>query len=524
MKRKILVIGLDGATWDLIEPFVRLGELPRFREWMEKGCWGNLKSTVPALTPPGWTSAFTGVNPGKHNIYDFFKLDRSRMKLGLATSADRKYPAFWEIASRENVRVGLFNVPCSYPADGVNGFMVTGMATPENAGGFGYPAEVERAIRERFPGYKFGADAGLLESGRKKEFLRDIYRVTGTQESAALFLIGEYDPDLLLFVYDETDRVMHFFWHDSDPGHPSHAEEGEFGRAIADYYRRVEEGIGKLISAMGGDVDLVIFSDHGFGPLEKDIYVNRLLHDWGYLEVMPSAREALRKPMWKRILKKAVPPGARRLFREKIKASPLADPLGYIDFKRSRAFYASVSGRSLYILDDKDRDGTARELRDRLENFVDEDTGRKPFQKVFLKNEVYSGPSLENAPDMVIREDGRFAFKVEWSDRVSSPATQHGCLKSGSHRPEGLLLCRGASFAEGKKITEAGICDIAPTLLAIMGLPPGTDMDGRALDAILREKVESAPRDYSGIRPGGSGRSEEDDSQVKEKLKSLGYM
>lgn len=524
MKRKIVVIGLDGATWDLLEPLARQGELPRFREWMDRGCRGRLRSTVPALTPPGWTSAFTGVNPGKHNIYDFFALDRSRMKLRLATSSDRKYPAFWEIASSEGVRVGLFNVPCSYPADSVNGFMVTGMATPEGSRGFGYPAEVERTIREGFPGYKFGAGAALLETGRKKEFLRDIYRVTETQERAALRLIGEYNPDLLLFVYDETDRVMHFFWHDSDPRHPSHTGGGEFRRAMVDYYRRVEEGIVRFISAMGGDVDLVIFSDHGFGPLEKDIYVNRLLHNWGYLEVKPVAREMLRKPLWKRMLKKAVPPGARKLFRERIKASPLADPLGYIDLENSRAFYASVSGRSLYILDEKDRDRIAAELKAKLECFVDEETGGKPFQKVFLKNELYSGPNLENAPDMVIREDGRYAFKVEWSGRVSSPATQHGCLKSGSHRPEGILLCSGASFVEGKMIDEAGICDVAPTLLALIGLPPGTDMDGKTLDNMFREKKEFTARDYSGVRTGGASGSPEDDSQVKEKLKSLGYM
>ena len=117
MKRKILVIGLDGATWDILNPLMERGDLPGFRKWVRGGSSGILRSTVPALTPPGWTSAFTGVNPGKHNIYDFFSFDREKKQQRLATSLDRRYPAFWEIASREGAKVGLFNVPCAYPAD-----------------------------------------------------------------------------------------------------------------------------------------------------------------------------------------------------------------------------------------------------------------------------------------------------------------------------------------------------------------------------------------------------------------------
>ena len=524
MKRKILVIGLDGATWDILHPLMENGDLPRFRKWAAGGCSGVLKSTVPALTPPGWTSAFTGVNPGKHNVYDFFSLDKVTMKQRLATSRDRRYPAFWETASREGARVGLFNVPCAYPADKVEGFMVTGMATPEGSRDFGYPGEAALLIKEKFPGYRFGARASLLESGRKSDFLKDIYRVTDTQEKAALELLKSNDVDLFLFVYDETDRVMHFFWHDFDPSHPAHEKGGEFRNAVRDYYRRVEEGVERFISAMGGDVDLVVFSDHGFGPLETDIHVNRLLYEWGFLAVKPVAEEMIKKPLWKRALKRIVPPGARKVFREKVRPSPLADPLGYIDFEKSRAFYASVSGRSIYVPDKDDRERTISELVSRLEGFVDGRSGRNPFAKVFRKEEIYTGPFLENAPDLVIQEDGRFAFKVEWSGSVSSEATQHGCLKSGSHRPEGMFFLSGPSFRENRKMESAGVCDMAPTLLAMMGLPVGAEMDGRPLSWAFKEYRDTGSREYSGLRIDVEEGPLGDDAQVREKLKSLGYM
>jgi predicted AlkP superfamily phosphohydrolase/phosphomutase len=522
---KIVVIGLDGATWDLLLPFVEQGELPLFKKWITEGCYGDLQSTIPALTPPGWTSGFTGVNPGKHNIFDFFVLDKTAMKLKLTTSKDRKYPAFWEIASKEGVKVGLFNVPCSYPADKVNGFMVTGMATPEDARGFGYPGDVEEMIRNSYKGYSFGAKASLLESGKKDEFLRDIYRVTDIQEEAAKELLEKHDADLFLFVYDEIDRVMHFFWHDFDKTHPSFSNSTEFRDAILDYYKRIEKGISGFLSCFTEDVDLVIFSDHGFGPLEKDIYVNKLLYEWGFLQILPSANEIINKPLWKKALKKVVPPEIRKALREKVKASPLADPLGYIDFEKSKAFYASVSGRSIYILDKKNQETIIKELKHKLENYEDEETGVRPFDRVFARDEIYKGPYADDAPDLVIQENGKYAFKVEWSDSAARQSFQHGCLKSGSHRPNGIILCSGGSFKKGLKIEGAKICDMAPTLLCLLGLPAGTEMDGRVLNEIFNTEKHSGLKEYANYRNSeNADAGSEDEQKVKDKLKSLGYM
>jgi predicted AlkP superfamily phosphohydrolase/phosphomutase len=525
MNGKLVVIGLDGATWDLILPFIGQGELPLFKKWIEGGCCGSLQSTIPALTPPGWTSGFTGVNPGKHNIFDFFALDREEMKLRLVTSKERRYPAFWEIASRKNLMTGLFNIPCSYPADEVNGFMVTGMATPEGATGFAYPPEVEETMKREFKSYSFGAKAALLEAGKRKEFLKDIYRVTGLQEQAAARLLKDRDMDVFLFVYDEIDRVMHFFWHDYDRQHPRFSGNDEFRNAILDYYKRVERGIAGFMSRFGDDADLMIFSDHGFGPLEKDIYVNKLLYEWGFLEVKPVAREMIKKPLWKRALKSVIPPEARKVLREKVKASPLADPLGYIDFEKSRAFYASVSGRSIFILDKENRAGLAGELKERLESYVDGGTGARPFDKVFDRSEIYSGQYLENAPDLLIKENGRYAFKVEWSGTVTAPASQHGCLKSGSHRENGVFLCFGPSFNKGRKIGNSRICDIAPTILHRLGLPAGSEMDGKVIEEIFVSKDEIKYEDYLNIREAGRGHpGDAEDQMVKDQLRSLGYM
>jgi predicted AlkP superfamily phosphohydrolase/phosphomutase len=520
--RKLLIIGIDGGTLDLINIFVKDGNLPLFEKFMKEGCFGELKSTTPALTPPAWISSFTGVNPGKHNIFDFFSFDRKEKSLKLNTSLNRKYPCFWEIISQFGFKVGLYNVPCCYPVDKVEGFMVSGMTTPKNSSGFAYPEEVEKAINQNKK-KKFGANSLLLEKGKREEFLKDIYKTTEIDEEIALNLIRKFNPQVMMYIFDESDRVMHFFWRDFDENHPKHTDKTPFKNAVCDYYKRIEKGIEKFTKEFG-DCDILIYSDHGFGPLYKDVYVNRLLWEWGYLKINQYAKEFAQKPFYKRVLKSAIPPQIRKFYREKIKPSPLANPLGYIDFQNSKAVYTSVSGRSIIILDEENKEKIKRELKEKLENYIDKETKIKPFKQVFAKEEIYSGDYAQNAPDLVIEEDGRYAFKTEWSLCEIKDSSQYGAVKSGSHREKGFFILNGKSFEKGRKIENAEIVDICPTILYFLGVPLGTEMDGKVLAECFKEKKESKFQKYSHLRSGEKRDSDIDEEEIKEKLKNLGYM
>lgn len=521
--RKILIIGIDGATFDIIEPFAKEGKLPLFKKLMKEGCYGNLKSVVPALTPPGWTSGFTGVNPGKHNIYDFFSFDRTNKNLKLVSSKDRKYPSFWEILSKEGIKTGVFNIPCSYPVDEVNGFMVSGMATPEEGENYCHPQEIKKILNSNGK-YRFGAYSHFLEKGEIEKFLLDIYKITENEEDKALTLIKNFDPDVFFFVYDEVDRIMHFFWHDFDKTHPLHNFQSNFKDAILKYYQRIEKGIEKFVDAFGNKCDIIIFSDHGFGPLLKDVYVNYLLYKWGFLEVNSYAKEYLKKAPWKRFLKNVIPSNLRSLFRKKIKSSPLANPLGFINFEKSKAFYSSVSGRSVIILDEKNRDNIAKDLKEKLESYIDKELNLKPFEKVFLREEIYIGEYVKNAPDILIKENGKYAFKSEWSNCDLKISTQYGAVKSGSHRENGILIFYGESFEKGQKIEEASLIDVTPTILYLLSLPIGKEMDGKVLSQYIKNKREKKTKNYKDFRLKKSFCAEEDEEAIKEKLKNLGYM
>lgn len=533
---KLLIIGLDGATWDLIRPWADAGELPLFAKLRAEGATGPLLSVTPNLTPPGWTTAFTGVNPGKHGIFDFFTLDPGALSPRVVSSADRRAPALWEILSAAGRKVGVANVPSTYPADAVNGFFLTGMGTPGLTGPWAFPEEEKARLRAAFPAFKIGADHHFIERGDLAGFLDDLYALTDAQESMLEDLIGRHRPDVLAFVYDDVDRAMHFFWKFMDASHPRFEQAPpRIQHAVRDYYRRIERGIERLRRAMGEDALLCVLSDHGFGPLHTDVYLNRVLHDWGYLTPAPAARELVRKPLWKRAARAVVPQAARTWLRRNVKASPLGSPLGFVDWSRTRAFYASVSGRSIY-LNVKGRqpfgtvepgaeyDALRAELKERLLALKDPQTGHPVAKAVHYREEVYRGPFVEEAPDLLLQEDGRYAYRVDWSERAFAPATQYGADKSGSHRPYGILALHGPGIRPAA-LEGARLEDVTPTLLHLLGLPVGDDMDGRVLGEAFAESRPVAQASYAALRGGAaSALDESEEAQLAERLKGLGYM
>jgi len=534
--RKLLIVGLDGATWDLVKPWAESGELPLFKRLMDEGAWGPLRSVTPNLTPPGWTTAFTGVNPGKHGIFDFFALDPGSETPRVVSSVDRKAPALWEILGAAGRKVGVFNVPSTYPADAVPGFFITGMGTPGLTGPWVHPEDESEALRRRYPRFKIGADHHLIEKGDYDGFLDELYALTDAQEALVLDLVARHDPSALVFVYDDLDRVMHFYWRFMDRRHPRFEQAPpRIAHAIRDYYRRIEAGIERLLAAMGEGADLCILSDHGFGPLHTDVYLNRVFASWGVLSAAPAARELVAKPLWKRALKAVVPQGARTWLRRNVKASPLGSPLGFIDWGRTRAFYASVSGRSVYVnLKGRQPHGIVEPgseyedlragLRERLLGLKDPATGDRVARTVHYREDVYSGPFVDQAPDLVIQEDGRYAYRVDWSESDFSPASQYGVDKSGSHRTHGMLILHGPSF-KAVPLKNAELQDLTPTVLAALGLPVGDDMDGRVLAEAFAAPPAVVHTSYDGLRGhAGTALGGDEEAQLAERLKGLGYM
>jgi predicted AlkP superfamily phosphohydrolase/phosphomutase len=301
-KRKLVAIGLDGATFDLIRPWADAGELPTLRRLMRTGASSILKSTILPLTPPAWVSSVTGVNPGKHGIFDFLK-GKERYHPSSVTSRDWQVEPIWLRLGREGFKVGVVNFPVSYPPFPVNGFMISGFLTPSSAVDYAYPPTLPEQIKKAVGRYRTSVDEKNLEYANLGAFLKDLARVTKLHTDAAAHLSRVYEVDFLQIIYDGLDRVQHYFWRFLDAAAPC---PDAHRQAILHHYKLLDACIAQLLSESPEETFTLIYSDHGFGPLHKRIHIENVLLDLGLMTLKTEAA--------------AVPPVESLLAKEKIEA------------------------------------------------------------------------------------------------------------------------------------------------------------------------------------------------------------
>ena len=534
--RRVFVFGIDGATLDLITPWVDQGELPAFGKLMREGAYGRLQSTVPPLTPPAWTSSFTGKNPGKHNIFDFFKYAPGNYEKRIVSARDRKCKAIWNIASEQGKEVGVLNVPITFPPEKVNGFMVTGMLTPSLESDFTYPRWLKDELL-RAVDYKIGIDLKKLVKGEDEAFLKDVMYVTQRRGKALFYLQEKFACDLFIAVFTTLDPLQHFFWKSIDENHPQPPgpEENQPQGAIVKHYKQLDELIGNLWDASGEDAVLIVFSDHGFGPLYKDVFVNNWLREQGFLKL----RWNLQGLKWRSMKWRGFLP---RRIRESINVDRHSESklMSATDWKSTKAYFSSLSGQSIRInLQGREpggiiEPGVAYEaLRDRLidefHGLKDVETDEKLVEKVFKREEVYSGDYVHNAPDLLVEMREGYTLQEGFGEELIMPAKQSGAFRSGDHRGHGVIFIRGRGVRRGVLMKSPHIADVAPTILYLMGISVPADMDGR----VLTEAFEGDYRDENPVHYGGEAPdygdmdyefSRDDAEELEDRLRGLGYL
>jgi predicted AlkP superfamily phosphohydrolase/phosphomutase len=500
-KKKIVIIGWDGATWDLINPWIKSGDLPFLASLKEKGTTGKLRSTMPALTPPAWTTIFTGVNPGKHGIFDFIELDGYQRFPILST--DRKAPAVWDLASRAGKRVCAIGIPITFPPDEVNGVMVSGLGTPGPLSDFVYPSELKKEVMDILKGDDlFIKDIPFLFERDREGFLKKVHSLMDRQKDLCMFFLKRENWDLFISIFMGIDWIAHFFWKDLDKNHPDYdpEESPKYADAIKDIYKKFDQMSQEIYEEIKDRASFVILSDHGFGPAYKSIYLNALFKKEGYLSFSSAGDndEGTKtgvKTAAVRLMNKLDRFGFRYLIplrlRVKMKESVGLVKRSFLEkfnWEKTKAFSYSSSVQGVRInLEGREPQGqvsadeynkTVKELRNLLENLKDPETKKKVVKKTFTANEVYSGPYVPSAPDILVEPAEGYAINAELYPKVLGPARHSGIQRSGEHRELGIFLASGL----GKKdIGKFKAYDFAPTVLKHLGLkaPPG--LDGKAL-------------------------------------------
>lgn len=538
VRPRLFVLGLDGATWTVLDPLLANGHMPNLARAVREGARFILRSTLPPGSMAAWTSFLTGMNPGRHGIYDFVDKKPGSYDLDYVTARSVGAPTFIDIASQLGLRVVSLNLPITYPVWPVNGAMVGGILSPGGGNSWTYPPSLYRDIVAAVGEYTISVDISGLTDGGVQHFVSRIIATERTRFAAARYLLERFSPDLFLMNNYCLDTLQHQLWHFLDPKHPRH----DPGRASMthEFFVMIDQHIGWFLERLGPKDTLLIMSDHGFGPFHRRFDLTGWLAREGYLALRGSARASralvgVAKGLDVLSLRHRLY-GGRRLMRLRDRINSRA----LFDWSHTRAFLSSDSPYGLLYLNLQGREESGHvdpcvaeelldELKERLLTIVDPITGQCPVAAVHRRDELFIGPYENRAPDLVIVPAAGYAFFTRTPLRPDSLFESADSGSTGTHLPDGIAVLCGAGAAYVSSFKECHIVALAPMILQLIGVgvPSGTlgdfsaNQTGTLADGTLdwirwSHACCPPPRALMQTPPG-------DMAHIGEQLKKLGY-
>jgi predicted AlkP superfamily phosphohydrolase/phosphomutase len=554
---RVFIIGLDGATWDVLDPWIRDGTLPHFAALRERSSWGPLRSSIPPITAAAWSTFMTGKRPGKHGVYHFIKLfddnHAAASEAELVSARSIKSATLWDSMGHHHRNVTLINIPLTYPPRPVKGVMITGLLTPSSAPVFTYPPELSAKITN----YKIDLDRFIDKTPYVDTFDTELtaptlslvkeFQEMEERRAEVTFSLMDSEPwDFFMVVFTSTDRLGHYFWpyhrvaRAADP-----PAVQQLCQAVRAFYIRLDEIVGELIERVGQDTIVMMMSDHGMGPTyTKRLHCNNWLHQHGWLTVKSNGTPLANPDGW---LKRLGLPRDKvgRLIRRipglagsQVVRKATNSRAGAVDLERSKAYCVPIFHNIMGIrvqLDGEAKAALCRDIMQGLQAIVDPETGQPIVQQVHQAADYYSGPYTGNIPDIIASIDPDYGCSYYVSHYSSIVTKREDTGGPAKHRMEGIFMAHGPGVAaQVAPLPNLRIEDIAPTVLHVMGLPVPADMDGRVLTEILDPAVLEANPVRHEAPPGfwpkedealfsDAVMSAEDEEVIRGRLRSLGY-
>lgn len=555
---KVLVIGLDSLTPTLTEKWAEEGRLPNLDRFIRDGVWGALRSVPNRNSAAAWSTMVTGLNPGRHGVFWFTEDDPSTYSYRFINASRRRGSTMWRVLSDEGKKVGVVNVPFTFPAEEVNGLLVAGLDAPNTDDDrFVHPPEMHQRFLDAAGGeYHVHAGVNLLtDPSQRDRGLERLHTSIDARTKACVKFVSEDDWDMFMVVFTESDVVQHYFYRQLEE---PRADDPENHRtAIRDIYEHLDRAVGALIAAAGPDTTVIVVSDHG---ARRDEGLARALPDWlhklGMLHYKDSPGSATkgRRGLVSAVLRRGYQFLDRRLSTEtKHRLADLFPKLrnrvevtmsyAKIDWSRTVAYtdgkrpeiWINLRGRQRQgIVEPEDANAVRQRVIDGLSQPVCRKSGEPVVVRVWRREEAYEGPSVELSPDLIVEwadegtcrdlryPDGR-EMTVELGHLEGDPVNE---ALSGGHSQYGIVGMTGPQVGQ-HPLEDANIGDIAPTVLFLLDAPIPVDVDGKVLKEAFTGDL--AARDVR--RGGGSGGegsdtsyTEEEEAEIRERLQALGYV
>lgn len=527
-----LLIGLDGATFTILNPLMENGTMPFLKSFVQEGVSSELLSTSNPLTPPAWISLMTGRTPGNHGVFDFIWAEERKTDhyFTIYNFRDICCETIWSIASRQNKSICCLNFPFMSPPPEVSGTIIPGFVSWKHLRRNVYPRDVFEELKllpdfnVRELAWDFEMEKKAEKGVPKEEYENWVnFHIRRERQwfSIAKHLMKNNPSDLMAILLDGTDKLLHMGWRFLDPDIPFESfsnSEIKVRNLCLDYFSELDRFISEIVGLAGPEARVFMASDHGFGPSEIVFRLNTWLHQEGYLA-------------WRDIesMDEKSKSGAKKL---------VDGHFVLLDWENTTAYARTVTSNGIYIrvarkpgqsgVPVEKYDSFRNELIDKLLSFKDPATGEHIVKKVLTKEEAYPGDNNAQAPDLLlVMKDYSFVSILN-----KTPVVLHRNEIEGTHVPEGIFLAKGPGICQNLELKQHSIIDVAPCILYSLGLPVPSDFEGRLPEQIfektfleqnpLQKGDPTEPPEFYNI----SGQKEdiEEKEEIYKRLKALGYM
>ena len=564
---KVFVLGLDGATWDLLKPLADRGELPTLARLMQSGASGTLNSIFPPLSPVAWTGIMTGKNSGKHGIFEFLEYGHDPIKGRVNSSKAIQTELVWEILARHGKSTVAGGVPMSYPARPGPGFFLGDFLSPADAPDFSSDPSLMREL-EAHLGEPYRAwSTTVHDGGNEANALKDLTDYLEHHLKTVQFLMKRVPWDLFMFDLMATDRIQHELWHVWEPTHRE-AKGRDLSKILDGYvafWRKMDDGIARIEADLPPDTTLLLISDHGFGPVDWYVNFNVWLLERGDLALQDSFYVKQKKwfydrgatPEWFYNLMVKFRLAEQRVGRFRGKQTGPIERLAesaflskrHIDWSKTRAYAQGNFGQIFVNQQGRQPQGSVKpadvrplldDLKAGLMAIPHPETGEPLVDKVLEREDLYHGPHAHLAPDLtVVLKDWRYRT-IGLHDFTTNKLISPSFGPTGDHRMEGVLIASGRGVKPGAgPRSGASLLDIAPTILELLGIPIPPDMDGHPMSELFDPSLvpPSVPGDPQMVPPeptasdppadeptDDAGYTDEEDAAIQQRLADLGYL
>lgn len=532
LDKRTVLIGLDGATFTILDSMMENGTMPFLKQMMASVARGELRSVIPPLTPPAWTSMITGRSPGYHGITNFMQRpDPHARVLKMITSRELYAETLYSIVNRHGLRAGSLNFPAMNPPPRIDGYVLPGWVPWRWVRRNSHPTNLIDRLKQ-IPGFDlqtlavpFAEEEKSIGECERGEYEAWIQLHTRREEQwfKVLTYLMKTDPcHLTTVIFDGIDRLQHLCWRFLDEAYiPTDPDPWE-QRVIAlcqEYFQKVDQFIAEIVGLAGSDATILIASDHGFDAWSESIlYINTWLESQGYLR-------------WKDSIKRS------RKYR--IESGPNA-ALKAIDWQHTRAYASTTASNGIFInvARTPDEGGVLPEEYERFrqelitalrERCVDAATGEPLIAKIWTREVAFQGPRMGIAPDLTLALRDKGFISIQCSDTYLQRREE----VIGTHAPDGVLIAMGPGIPHAVTLPQLSLLDVAPIILYSLDLPIPEDFEGTVPRELFEPRFIGAhPVCYGEATqpPGHSSSMDEpfedgeSQEQILMRLKALGYV